>query len=101
MGWLCILPIVAVASQALNSDNGHFVDELILGNNKNPVARGLTKYHIWERSNQCVSMSESDIITFDPFQSSIIICPSDPDILGTFTRLWSIFLTVQPYWLNG
>ena len=43
MGWLCILPIVTVASQALNSDNGHFVDEIILGNNKNPVARELNK----------------------------------------------------------
>ena len=43
MGWLRVLPIVAVPSQALNTDDGHFVDEVILGNNKNPVARGLNK----------------------------------------------------------
>ena len=50
MGWLCVLPIVAVASQALNSDDGHFVDELILG------CQGTKQNITWERSSELSSL---------------------------------------------
>ena len=74
MGWLCILPIVAVASQALNNDDGHFVDELILGNNKIS--------HLEEIQTECISMSESDNMTFDSFHHQLLSSPAIQIFLG-------------------